>query len=63
MDDCTDSQTRTVSKTKSLANVRSSTDAFGYEALSFTIVEHSLFNPRNLPTTGLSAERLWPNGG
>jgi len=49
--------------TKSLANVRSGTDAFGYEALSFTIVEHSTFNPRNLPTTGLSEGRLWPNGG
>jgi hypothetical protein len=48
---------------KSLANVRSCTDAFGYEALSFTIVEHSPFNLRNLPTTGLSAGRLWPNGG
>src|SRR5215510_11152365 len=44
--------------TKSLANVRSGTDAFGYEALSFTIVEHSTFNPRNLPTTGLSEGRL-----
>lgn len=49
--------------TKSLANVRSCTDAFGYQALSFTIVEHSPFNLRNLPTTGLSAGRLWPNGG
>src|SRR5215831_3658883 len=51
-----------LSETKSPANVRSCTDAFSYKALSFTIVEHSPFNPRNLPTTGLSAGRLWPIG-